>query len=65
MNNIYNDSFIRIPADCLLNMDVVVEVNKPNIFDGSTNAEINEMVKSSDIIDDHKNHPYTRKLIRK
>ena len=70
MNNNFDNAFIRIPADCLLNMDIVNDVKPIETFDGSSNVEINEMVQSSDIVDEPRvkgHHPYTlvRKLMRR
>ena len=67
MNN-YNDPIITIPADSFFFTEAVFNAERNKVLDGSNNPEVNEMVKSSDIIDEthsKKNHPFIRKLVRK
>ena len=68
MSNNFGNVFIRIPADCFFNMDIVTDVEKIKTIDGSKYVELNEMVRSSDIINEEKvngHRPHTLKLIRK
>ena len=68
MSNNFGDSFITIPADSIFFTEVAFNVERNEVLDGSKNVEINEMVKSSDIVDEtvvKETHPYVRKLLRR